>query len=255
MRRFLRQLGLLGLLATSLAAHSAVIQTIDLTPIDGTSISDITAPGGVRFDFGYGNGPGSVWLSSLTAGSTFGLLTISRFSDKTALLDNGDQFVVNNAVVFDLQGPGSGRGGPASFVLNVALDSGVFGAGSLFDIYSLDRRNGANGAQYFAPGAGMGAVDSHQLYSDGTIPLVADTGGVFSAASNGVSAGRAWSVAGVNSFQGTFGQDVHYGGVGFTIAVAQQIPEPSSVLLVLVSLGALVATRRRSRTPVRPAAA
>lgn len=253
MPRFLRQLGLLGLLMTSLAAHSAVVTTIDLTPIDGTSINDITTPGGVRFDFGYGNGPGRVWLSSLSAGSTLSYLTISRFSDKTASLDNGDQFVVNNAVVFDLQGPGSGRGGPASFVLNVALDSGVFGAGSLFDIYSLDRS--VNGAQYFAPGAGIGAVDSHQLYSDGTIPLVADAAGVFSAASNGVSAGRAWSVAGVNSFQGTFSQDMHYGGVGFTIAVAQQIPEPSSVLLVLVSLGALVATRKRSRTPVPPAVA
>ncbi len=242
---------MLGLLATSLAAHSAVIKTIDLTPIGGTSISDITSPSGVRFDFGYGNGPGRVWLTSLTAGSTFNLLTISSFPNETAPLDNGDQFVTNNAVVFDLQGPGGGRGGPAGFVLNIALDSGVLTAGSLFEIYSLDRRDGANnnGAQYFEPGQGMGAVDSHQLPSDGVIPLV-DTGGVFSAQSVGVSAGRGWRVGGVNSFQGTFSQDMRYGGVGFSIAVAE-VPEPASVLLVLVSLGALVATRKRNQTPVR----
>ena len=200
----------------------------------------------MRFDFGYGNGPGSVWLSSLTPGATFPLLVVNS-EHGSATLDNGDQFVRNNAVVFDLLGPDNG---PAGFVLNVALDSGVFTPGSFFDIFSLDRRT--DGAQYFKPGAGIGAVDSHQLPSDGNIPLV-DNNGVFSAQSNGVSAGRGWDVGGVNSFEGTFDQNRRYGGVGFTIAVAQ-VPEPASILLVLVALGALAATRKRSRSPAPRAA-
>ena len=133
-------------------------------------------------------------------------------------------------------------GNNASFVLTVALDTGVLPTGSVFEMFSLDRA-GAN-AQYFLPGTGMGAVDSNQLLSDGAIPLISGLGGEFSAAGDGISKGRAWDVGGVGAFSGTFRQDRNFGGVGFTFAVLQ-VPEPGSLVLLLAALCALATVRKR----------
>jgi hypothetical protein len=227
-----------GLLLFSFTTQATLVRTIDLVPIDGTTLNSLTAPGGTVFDFGT-YGKGHVAFTSLSNGASFASLFPIQRNAAAVTLDNGNQFVSNNLIGFDLVGNG------ASFVITVTLDAGVLPAGSVFEMLSLDR-SGAS-AQYFLPGIGIGAVDSHQLLSDGAIPLVADQSGVFSAASNGISAGRAWDVGGVNSFSGTFSQDRRFGGVGFTIAVAQ-IPEPGSLALVFVSLGALAAVHKRRRS-------
>ncbi len=240
MSLFSKAVAAAGLLLVSFTIQAAVVRTIDLTPIDGTTLSSLTTAGGLVFNFG-AYGKGRVTFTSLSNGASFSTLFLVQRATTVVALDNGNQFLSNNAIGFDVLGNGS------SFVINVALDAGVLPAGSIFEMFSLDRTNAA--AQYFLPGPGMGAVDSNQLASDGNIPLIAGPGGVFSAAGNGVSAGRAWDVGGVTSFSGTFSQDRHFGGVGFTIAVTD-IPEPGSLALLVAGLGAALATvhnRRRQR--------
>lgn len=226
-----------GLLLFSFTTQAALVRTIDLVPLDGTTLNSLTAAGGAVFEFG-GYGKGRVAFTSLGNGASFSTLFPIQRNTVAVTLDNGNQFVSNNLIGFDLLGNG------ASFVITVTLDEGVLPAGSVFEMLSLDRSNDA--AQYFLPGLGIGAVDSHQLLSDGAIQLVADLSGVFSPAGNGISAGRAWDVGGVSSFSGTFSQDRHFGGVGFTIAV-EQIPEPGSLALLVASLGALASVQNRSR--------
>lgn len=235
MYKFLNGVLVAGLLAFSVASHAAVVQTIELLPIDGTSLGDVTSPGGVVFDFG-GYGKGRVTFSALRNGAAFAPPTLRRNNFVNgATLDNGNQFVSKNSLVFDL------LGNDASFVVTVALDTGVLPTDSVFEMFSLDR-SGSN-AQYFLPGAGMGSVDSNQLLSDGAIPLILGPGGEFSAQSNGISKGRVWNVGGVSTFSGLFRQDRNFGGVGFTIAV-QQVPEPGSLVLLLAGLCALVSVRK-----------
>jgi hypothetical protein len=244
MRMYSKAIAAAGLLLVSFTTQAAVVQTIDLVPIDGTTLNSLTVAGGAVFDFG-AYGKGRVTFTSLSNGASFSTLFPIQRNAAAVTLDNGNQFISNNLIGFDLVGNG------ASFVITVTLDAGVLPAGSVFEMLSLDRSNAA--AQYFLPGLGIGAVDSHQLLSDGAIPLVADQSGVFSAASNGVSAGRAWDVGGVNSFSGTFSQDRRFGGVGFTIAVAQ-VPEPDGLALLIAGLGAALATvhnRTQKRTQKR----
>jgi hypothetical protein len=238
MPRFLTRVAAAGVLTFSFTAHATIIQTIDLLPIDGTTLADVTSPGGVIFNFG-SYGKGHLTFSALTGGAAFSAPTLQRigFINGTTL-DNGNQFISNNELVFDL------RGNNVSFVLNVTLDAGVLPNGSLFEIRSLDR-NGLS-AQYFLPGAGMGAADSHQLASDGSVPLLSGVGGEFSASSDGISKGRVWDVGGVSAFSGTFRQDTNFGGVAFTIAVAK-VPEPGSVALLVAGLGVLAGMRRARR--------
>ena len=184
----------------------------------------------MAFDFG-GYGKGRVTFSALSAGAAFAAPTLRRNNFVNgATLDNGNQFDSKNSLVFNL------LGNNASFVLTVALDTGVLPTGSVFEMFSLDRA-GAN-AQCFLPGPGMGTVDSNQLLSDGAIPLILGPGGEFSAASDGISKGRVWDVGGVRAFSGTFRQDRNFGGVGFTIAVLH-VPEPGSQALLLAALSAL----------------
>ncbi len=242
MYKFLNGVLAAGLLAFSFAAQAGIVQTIQLLPIDGTSLSDVTSPGGVRFDFG-ASGKGRVTFSALSAGASVPTLVRNNFVNG-ATLDNGNQFVSNNSLVFNLLGDN------ASFLLTVALDAGVLPTGSVFEMFSLDRKGSS--AQYFLPGTGMGAVDSHQLLSDGAILLIPDLGGVFSAASDGISKGRVWDVGGVSSFSGAFRQDRNFGGVGFTIAVSQ-VPEPDSLVLLFAALGALAVVRKKAlRAFTRP---
>lgn len=238
MSRFSKAAAAAGLLLFSFTTQATLVRTIDFVPIDGTTLNSLTAPGGTVFNFG-AYGKGHVAFTSLSNGASFASLFPIQRNAAAVTLDNGNQFLSTKLVGFDLLGNG------ASFVITVTLDAGVLPAGSVFEMLSLDRGNAD--AQYFLPGVGMGVVDSHQLLSDGAIPLVADQSGVFSAANNGISAGRAWDVGGVNSFSGTFSQDRRFGGVGFTIGVAE-IPEPGSLALVLVSLGALAAVHRRTRS-------
>jgi hypothetical protein len=240
---FLQSVAAAGLLAFSFSTQAALVRTIDLVPIDGTTLNSLTAPGGAVFQFG-AYGKGRVEFTSLSNGASFVSLFPVQRNAPPVLLDNGNQFISNSLIGFDLAGTGT------SFNINVTLDSGVLPTGSVFEVISLDRFNAA--AQYFLPGPGIGAVDSHQLLSDGAVPLVAGAGGAFSAAANGVSAGRAWDVGGVHSFSGTFSQDQRFGGVGFTIGVAErievaQVPEPATGALLLASLLALASVHSRTR--------
>ena len=237
MNLFWKAVAAAGLLLVGFTTHAAVVRTIDLSPIDGTTLNSLTSAGGAIFNFG-SYGKGRVTFTSLSNGASFSTLFPVQRSTTTVALDNGNQFLSNNAIGFDLVG------NAASFVITVTLDAGVLPAGSIFEMLSLDRTNSA--AQYFLPGLGIGAVDSHQLLSDGAIPLVADASGAFSAASNGISAGRAWDVGGVHSFSGLFSQDRRFGGVGFTIAVTD-IPEPGSIALLIAGAVVAVRTRRRDR--------
>lgn len=237
MRLFLSTVAAAALLLSSFATQAALVRTIDMVPLAGTTLNSLTAPGGAAFNFG-AYGSGHVAFTSLSPGASFSTLFPIQRNTSATTLDNGNQFVSNNLIGFDLVGSG------ASFVITVTLDSGLLPAGSVFEMLSLDRIDSA--AQYFVPGPGIGGVDSHQLLSDGAIPLVSDLSGAFSAASNGISAGRVWDVAGVNTFSGTFSQDRHFGGVGFTIGVAD-IPEPGSLALLAASLGGLAVVHTRTR--------
>jgi PEP-CTERM motif len=245
MKSFINGIAAVGFLSMAVSAHAVTIQSIDFQPISGTTLSDVLSPGGAAYDFG-GYGTGRLRFESVAPGPINALIRITP--SYSATLDNGNQFLGSTEIVFNLVGN-------SSFVIRATLDAGaLFPTGSLFEIRSLDRIGAS--AQYFLPGAGLGAVYSQQLPSDGSAQLVADSAGEFSAVGNAndlaVSLGRAWDVGGVNSFSGTFRQDMTFGGVAITIAtpLVTPIPEPGSLALMATALGTLVALRQRRKRAV-----
>lgn len=251
MRHLLRSFAVATTVAATLAwgavaqAAPVTLSTIDLTAVGGTSWASLaTTP--VRVDFGAGYGLGTVSATGLDGGALLSAQVYTGLPN-SATLSNGNSFVSTEEIVFTY-GPGvTGLGG---FTLNVQLDSGVFLDGAVFEVRSLDWRNGF--VQYFSPGSGLGAPDATVLLSDGAVPLVpvgSDAQGTFyGPGSPGIGAGLAFAIdPGADAFSGRFLADRNLGGVAFTIALpaASTVPEPASALLVLVGLGALAARGRR----------
>lgn len=232
---------IIGLFATlALSAQAAIIRTIDLTPIDGTSWATV-ATTEVKLDFGPGIGTGRVWFTNPVNGTPS--VTQAPYSGNpyVTALDGGNTLVSEQEVLFDLTGTDS------FFTLNIALDNGArFTPGSVLIIRSLDRSG--DEAQYFTPGGSIGGftgvVDSHPLPSveSGTVPLV-QTGSFFSAEADGISLGRAFYLI-VQTDQptfvfGTIEQDRPFGEMAFSIAVPVLVPLPGTLWLVLIGTSLL----------------
>lgn len=239
-------LGSLPILTSAVSAQT--LESINFSPLEGTSWSSGDP---VRLYFGQEHGMGTVTISSVNGGSFSNALTpysynlTSPYNGPTTLSD-GRIFAPTSESVFSIvSNPSSSD--LSGFSITVQLDSGSFAPGSVFSLRSLGTRG--NSSQYFQPGAGIGSPDSVALPTDAVNPpalvLVDSVNNLYAPASNtAASAGLAFNVSG-NSFTGNFLSTAGYqpGGVAFTIAVPQAIPEPSAAMLLLPC--AAFAFRRR----------
>jgi hypothetical protein len=231
--------------------HAQNLNSIDFTPVDGTSWA--SSPSSVRLNFGEGIGYGTVTFSDINGGSfgyvlapfAYNAAPYSSYNGPTTL-SSGAVFAPESELIFTIN-PGSGAG-LAGFEMTVTLDSGNFTDGSVFSARSLGR-SGDN-SQYLMLGSGLSSPDSVQLPTDGSgssdLGLVDPAQSLYGPVSNGgASKGLAYGISG-NSFTASFLTTTGYqpGGVALTIATPTAVPEPTAAaLLCLGSFGLLF--RRR----------
>ncbi|HEY1927330.1 MAG TPA: PEPxxWA-CTERM sorting domain-containing protein [Caulobacteraceae bacterium] len=251
------RIGLAGALALGAAAapaNAAVLSTIDLTTLEGTSWSSIaSAP--VRLSFG-SMGMGSVSVAAVNGGAFVNDSTpASGGSSYDAVLGSGDTLhsLANGTGIFSISSPNADA--PGGFTLTFTLDSGDFLAGTAFIIGSLDR-NAATPLQDFSPGTGFGAMDTASLPSDGAAPMAAlgpgGLGALYgSSIGENVSDTRAFQLTGaqhsltIEMLQSPDGS----GGIRFAVALPDAVPEPATWGLLVAGFGMVgAALRRRERT-------
>lgn len=241
---------------SSLSAQT--LTNIDYTAQSGTTWNDAS----VRLDFGNGIGMGTITFQSINGGSfdevqanaPYNAAPYSTYNGSTTL-SGGAIFAPEEEVIFRIL-PNSSAVGLSGFLMTVALDSGMFPAGSMFSIRSLGFQNATN-YQQLALVSGLQAADPVRLPTDDAWPngepdLVESSTGVYtvdrgpdpSLTNHSNSLGRAFAITG-NSFSVQMLSTSSYIGGGEAFTIVTPVPEPSAVISGIAGLGAMCLVRRR----------
>ncbi|WP_326533523.1 PEP-CTERM sorting domain-containing protein [Pseudorhodoferax sp.] len=258
-----RTVALLGAGCVAAASQAAVLTTADLTALEGSAWSAVNSSP-VRLDFGAGYGMGSITMASINGGYYDSRISPYTGETYSRTLSNGDTLAVTNESVFVL-GHGSSvpNGERAGIDVTFTLDSGNFAAGALLVIRSLDW-TGAGVHQYFSPGSGLSTPLLDQLPTDFGMPsavpvsvMGSDAGGdLYGASAPGIGGGLAFALDDdVRSFSFRLLTSASYGGgVALSFALppaaqtlANEVPEPQTLPLAALGLGAVAWTLRRQR--------
>ncbi|RYD27110.1 MAG: PEP-CTERM sorting domain-containing protein [Verrucomicrobiaceae bacterium] len=229
-------------------AHAQTdLYTLDLSNVLTGSWSS-TPDNALTLDFGNGLGTGSITFTGINNGFFApGSITYTGEPYQTTLL-NGDILHRDHETVFSLRATEAAHPGLQGFQMTVALDEGMFPAGSVFLIRSLDSRPDGN-IQRIELVSGLEAPTGDILPSDfggATGTLVEISPGMYASDIPGVSRGAVMPVsASGKSFTVNLLADSSYGGgIAFAIATAV-VPEPSVGLLAGIAGLGLVLRRRR----------
>ncbi len=256
----------LGLAAAAAGAQAAILTTVDLSAVEGTSWNNANTQA-VRVDFGAGYGLGTITITGINGG-TYGNVAPAYTGEPLLnyALSNGNVLNRTTESIFTLPtGSASPNGTLSGVAVTFTLDSGTFGDGGLFMIRSLDWHPTNGVRQYFSNGAGLMAPLPDALASDfgnatgNVVAVGSDSDGtLWSTDTIGtVSKGAAFQLADdVNQFSFRLLATQGYGGgIAFSFALdPSQVPEPTTLALgglAIAGLGLMRARRRVALAPVR----
>ncbi|MBX3741102.1 MAG: PEP-CTERM sorting domain-containing protein [Akkermansiaceae bacterium] len=230
-------------------AHAQTdLYTVDMSNVLTGSWS--SSPDNVlTLDFGNGLGTGSITFTSINNGFFApGAINYTGEPYEAELL-NGDTLHRDNETTFSLRATAPDHPGLQGFTMSVALDEGMFPAGSVFLIRSLDNRPDGN-IQRIELVSGLEAptADIHPSdFGGATGTLIEISPGMYASDAVGsVSRGAIIPIKATgNSFTVNFLANSSYnGGIAFAIATPV-VPEPTAGLLAGIAGLGLAFRRRR----------
>ena len=258
----------IGVCVAHTAIHAAPT-AYDSPGLQALTGSWSTGTSGATVDFGPARGLGTITITSLNGGgfnasgnpNTFAGL---GYAVTDTVLSNGDTLHLDSVIVFSPTNNGTGglAGGDSGFSITFSLDSGMFKAGDILGVGSLDYR--LDRSTYFQPGTSFSALETGtpvvqadaQMGFNNHAPLQAVAG------SSGLTNGTLYTATGetvlnsisdfgffrlsadTSSFTSYFTSTGALQGVVLTFATP--VPEPSGAVLVAIA-GVLGIFRRRRR--------